>query len=286
MINRFLALAGVITLSLWNLSFQWPVTDPRISSSFGESRWDHFHDGVDVTSTDMSVRPVAPGRLLFYWDKLMYPLENYPGSGNYRIISHDGGLYSIYMHLEDGGGVKGEYGAGDTLGVMGNTGHSFGKHLHFGVFKLAENTSLNPFPLLPAVEDKKAPVLFECAVRIGDRYFPVKKGTRLRLTQHYPFLIMIQDSIQGRERLGVTTLTVEMNQRKVYDATFAEITMNGPSLTVQGKSFSELYDEKGYYRVASPQYNNGSNTVRIHASDFAGNETTEEITFDINLDIK
>lgn len=57
------------------------------------------------------------------------------GYGNYVLIKHkDKVTCTLYAHLE---GVKVKEGqkvkVGDVLGSMGNTGHSFGAHLHFEV---------------------------------------------------------------------------------------------------------------------------------------------------------
>lgn len=56
------------------------------------------------------------------------------GYGNYVMILHNNNYVTLYAHLEkvkvqEGQAVK----AGDTLGFMGNTGSSYGAHLHFEV---------------------------------------------------------------------------------------------------------------------------------------------------------
>ncbi len=53
--------------------------------------------------------------------------------GNYVIISHGGGWYTLYGHLLKGlTVVKGQkVTKGQTIGFMGNSGYSRGQHLHF-----------------------------------------------------------------------------------------------------------------------------------------------------------
>lgn len=58
------------------------------------------------------------------------------GYGNYVMILHDGNYVTLYAHLEavyvrEGQAVN----QGDEIGLMGNTGNSFGAHLHFEVRK-------------------------------------------------------------------------------------------------------------------------------------------------------
>ena len=54
--------------------------------------------------------------------------------GNYVKIRHDNGMYTLYAHMKYGS-VEVKVGQrvtkGQTLGYMGNTGYSFGAHLHF-----------------------------------------------------------------------------------------------------------------------------------------------------------
>lgn len=65
--------------------------------------------------------------------------------GNYVCIQTPTGEYHYYCHLasravSEGATVR----AGDKLGVMGNTGYSFGAHLHFEVRKPDGKTAISP----------------------------------------------------------------------------------------------------------------------------------------------
>lgn len=56
--------------------------------------------------------------------------------GNYIIIKHDNGMYTLYAHMKYGSVTfnKGNIvKKGDMIGMMGNTGHAIGSHLHFEV---------------------------------------------------------------------------------------------------------------------------------------------------------
>ena len=55
-------------------------------------------------------------------------------AGNYIMISHGGGVYTVYMHCSqllasEGQTVK----QGQTIAKVGSTGYSTGSHLHFGI---------------------------------------------------------------------------------------------------------------------------------------------------------
>ena len=58
------------------------------------------------------------------------------GYGNYVMILHDGNYVTLYAHLEAVYVREGQTVAqGHEIGLMGNTGNSFGAHLHFEVRK-------------------------------------------------------------------------------------------------------------------------------------------------------
>lgn len=72
--------------------------------------------------------------------------------GNYVKIKHDNGYYTLYAHMAyntvkvtNGQRVS----AGQVLGYMGNTGYSFGGHLHFEV-RNSSDTRIDPTPYLNA----------------------------------------------------------------------------------------------------------------------------------------
>ena len=81
---------------------------------------------------------------------------NEPGStgmasyGNYVQIQHDDGYTTFYAHLNSVYVNVGDYvEKGQRIGYMGNTGNSYGAHLHFEVrTSVAGNTRVNPEPYL------------------------------------------------------------------------------------------------------------------------------------------
>ncbi len=277
--------ALLIMLSLSFVSFRWPVNNGTITSSFCESRWDHFHDGMDMTSVDDRIYPVESGTLVFYWDKALFPLDNYPGGGNYKILAHRNGMYSIYMHLENGLSSKSTYTKDDPLGLMGNTGHSMNKHIHFSLLQAKQRVSVNPFSYLPAREDTKAPAVSDIAFHIGEKIIIVRDNSNIRLTRHYPLLVKITDAMTGRESLGVYRLVVEFNGKKALDKKFDALGLSKGRLTVDGRKFESLFDPKGFYKIEGLTYAEGENRVKVAASDFAGNTAEKEYTFNVKLDI-
>lgn len=68
--------------------------------------------------------------------------------GNYVKIKHDNGMYTFYAHLKYGSvavKLNQRVTKGTVLGYMGNTGYSFGAHLHFEV-RNEKNVQIDPTP--------------------------------------------------------------------------------------------------------------------------------------------
>lgn len=108
------------------ISFRKPIS-ATITSRFG-SRWGKSHKGLDFgASTGTSIYAAASGTVT-------YAGWNNGGYGNLVIISHGNGVQTYYGHCSSivtkvGAKVK----SGDLIAKVGNTGRSFGSHLHFEI---------------------------------------------------------------------------------------------------------------------------------------------------------
>lgn len=101
-----------------------------------------FHYGVDLASACGSAIYAACS------GKVVYAGPN-GGYGNYIHIDHGDGTGSGYGHIRDGGiAVRvGQYvSVGDYIAAEGNTGFSFGCHLHFETY--INNVPVNPVPFM------------------------------------------------------------------------------------------------------------------------------------------
>ncbi|WP_243292829.1 peptidoglycan DD-metalloendopeptidase family protein [Bacillus sp. FJAT-47783] len=131
-----------------------------VTSTFGNRVLDgksNFHAGIDIAppgnkkGKDFNVVTFANGKVIAANDGCSQ--GNYScggGYGNYVMIEHDG-FITVYAHLKKGtvsAGVGDVLKAGDKLGLMGNTGNSRGKHLHFEV--KVRGKKIDPSPYLEA----------------------------------------------------------------------------------------------------------------------------------------
>lgn len=283
--NRLLLGISILVLACSMLSFRWPVENGRLTSSFGESRGDHFHDALDLVCPDGKIYSVADGELMYYWDKSIFPLDNEPGGGNYAILQHTDDISSVYMHLL-AGTISPLAKDGNPFAIMGNSGHSFGRHLHVSLLKRLERKSINPLSVFPVYKDAVPPTIGSIYLKIGEKYIQVRDKASIRLTRHYPILVDVKDTATGTEKLGIYSLSAIFNGKQVLDIKFDSIDFSEQGLTVDKKLFPSIMDIKGYYIVDGLKHKQGDNLLEIVARDYNGNVSVKNFHYSVNLDME
>ena len=154
--------------------FDFPIT---FSGNFGEIRANHFHGGLDFKTGGAIGKPV---RALA--DGYISRIRVTHGSGYVLDVAYDNGYSTINRHLSafvgdvarrvedlqyekesweveitpepDEYPVK----AGQIIALSGNTGYSFGPHLHLDMIETATDEYIDPLPFfMNKVKDKTAP---------------------------------------------------------------------------------------------------------------------------------
>lgn len=104
-----------------------------------------------------------------------------PAFGNCVYIKHENGMVTKYAHLKygtmpdwikDNVPVK----KGDVLGFMGNTGYSYGAHLHFQV-EDADGNTVDPEPYLTGA--KSFDLAKEYGVKLSEVYKDEKEAQKI-----------------------------------------------------------------------------------------------------------
>ena len=112
--------------------------DGRLSITQG---YRAFHAGVDIDGvTGDPIYPYTSGKVSSAGREFFL--------GNTVRVKHSDGYESVYAHLDKINVRAGQdVTTADKLGAMGNTGHSFGDHLHLEVRK--NGGLVNPLSVLP-----------------------------------------------------------------------------------------------------------------------------------------
>lgn len=162
------------------ISFSSPFTFPMfLSGNFAELRSNHFHGGIDIKTQNKINRPIhaiADGTII-------RATVSEGGYGNALYVLHNNGFTSVYGHLHafpkaiaerieayqwkhqtfavDLQFESGKYRIrkGEVMAWSGNTGYSFGPHLHLELRESSTNRLVDPLPFFKKrFKDRKAPV--------------------------------------------------------------------------------------------------------------------------------
>lgn len=122
-------------------SLAWPLESHALTDVFGTRGGAHM--GIDLAApAGTPIGAAAPGVVVL-------SSESHFGYGVAVVVQHVGGLQTVYGHMSHGTRTVrvGDWvETGDHLGGVGNTGRSFGDHLHFEV--RLDGTPIDPMPLL------------------------------------------------------------------------------------------------------------------------------------------
>jgi murein DD-endopeptidase MepM/ murein hydrolase activator NlpD len=136
-----------------------------ISSPFG-MRWGAMHWGTDIAVPQGTAVYAVAGGVVNRIDDTCFDNHHSCGGGfgNHVSIDHENDIFTNYAHLSQVNVRTGQrLKAGDLIGYSGNTGHSYGAHLHFEIRKggWLSHTALDPYPYLTGQAELPAsPVLY------------------------------------------------------------------------------------------------------------------------------
>ncbi len=286
-----LALA-LLALALPAAAFDWPLARVVLTATFGESRGDHFHAGLDLGGGDQEVRPIAAGEVVFGHeegeDRGSVPV----GLGSFLVLQHQGGVRSLYAHLESGSVRRAEkrYDGSKPLGRIGATGYSLGKHLHLSIIDTEMRSLINPLAVLPPLPDRQIPVVKELLLRTGREAVPVRNGSRFRqgtvevLAQVYD----LREDVSFAWRMAAYRVSLYQDGREVaalrLDGLHEKLGADGnPHLALLDAdlSFGQLYESEWLLRIGELKLVPGQTTLSLFAADYAGNESSRDFLLEV-----
>lgn len=269
----FFAISGVIEkVSAQNNDFSKYFSPPlpialTASGSFGEIRSNHFHSGVDYRvggKEGMPVYAVADGVIARIKVQEV-------GFGRALYIDHNNGYTSVYAHLQRYSDTiekwvfaeqysRKSYGIdwfpsnekkyirvkkGDIIGYAGNSGTSFGAHLHFEIRNTKTERILNPLKYGFNIQDDYSPVINLFKI------YPQNTGSIIG-TKNSPVKINVIKATDGSFKLsGMDTLRLFGNFAigiQALDYTYSA----GDNCGWYGMEFS--FDEQPFFRFVNDSF--------------------------------
>lgn len=162
-------------MNTFNAPFDFPLF---LSGNFGELRSSHFHGGLDFKTQGAEGKPIhciGDG----YISRVTVSAGGY---GNALYVTHNNGYTSVYGHLKSFPPAVAKrvreyqyanetfvvdlmYGSeqfpvkrGEIIGLSGNSGYSFGPHLHLEIRRALTNEPIDPLPFFKnKIKDTQPP---------------------------------------------------------------------------------------------------------------------------------
>ncbi len=246
----------------------------QLSGTFGELRSNHFHAGLDIRTQGrqgLKVKSIKSG-----WINRIRVSTN--GYGKAIYIQHYDGTTSVYAHLKKFAPKIEAYlkekqyekesytiqlfpksevlkmTAGELLGYSGNTGGSYGPHLHFEIRNSSNQNPINPMEYPLEIKDRQRPQIQNFYLYEGTHpdskrkeYPLVKKNDSVYTTAgiHAGGMVNVGIRLFDRQDLsynknGIYKTTVRLNGVPKFEFKLDQISFN------DSKFINLLIDYKEY----------------------------------------
>lgn len=143
---------GITALKQSDYGFQMPEEKVNVTSNFGFRNLKgspDFHHGIDLAQGEGTPILAAYSGTV---EVAQFGVKGsgFGGYGNVVVINHHNGFWTLYGHLSKiNVKVGDQVQRGQVIGLEGNTGFSFGSHLHFEIKKSLIGGQVDPNDYLP-----------------------------------------------------------------------------------------------------------------------------------------
>ena len=317
---------------IYSQNYHWPTIGSKaMSSNFGEFRDGGYHMGIDIKTLEETGWPVYA----IDDGHISRMVANFSGYGKGLYLTLNDGNVAVYAHLEEfafrletilyslqaknNSYIVNEYFSpeqfpfkkGDVIGYTGNTGASFGPHLHF---ELRNNTSQPINPLINGlnIEDYRNPRVHQIGI------IPLSTSSKINgssIPRAYPLFaantggglefpdtiscfgpiglaIEIDDKIQGvRNKYQVQSIQLLVDDQNVFSLNYNKLDFSQKHTVNQTRenrfqrlnlgSFTKLYKQDTFSNSTLVKegvsgvlnLTPGYHKIEIQISDASGNTT-------------
>lgn len=252
---------------------------------FGESRIDHFHNGLDFAGEQV-IYPIERGEVIFY--RVEDSLSGFMGIGNHMVVEHQNRIRSFYYHLADQSVDKTlkSITKNDILASMGNTGKSFGKHLHLTIIDSNNRRVLNPQLLLPPLDDRTKPIIESLFFTIKERpnIYKIKNRSIINYKNNIKLYLVAGDIKPGFSSRNLNLLNARNVRRIIFKIDgqvinnfhFDYLSHRGNKLTLNnGLDFFDTYGLSFNYLLGEFFPSQTVHKFFIEVEDWAGNKDSK-----------
>lgn len=296
----------------------------RLSGSFGELRNNHFHTGIDIKGKNSTAGDSLVSVMSGYVSRIRVQAGSY---GKCLYIDHPNGITSVYAHLDEFSPTiqkivrkkqieKKSFeidlyptkdaislDQGDYIGTLGNTGRSYGPHLHFELRDTETELALNPLYFDFGITDRKAPFISQVMIHELDSNLQVLNKKILTGNQSVAKcnepLIGIgfkgYDTMDGSSNYnGIADIKLYADNKLIYSTLFDTLSFDEFRYINSSIDYEEKQLRNSTYYLCYRQPNNhlsnlkklknagiialrDTTNVKIVVKDLAGNRSVREL---------
>ena len=318
LLTKLLVLFSSVVIHSQEVDFHSPIDAPfNLSGTFGEFR-SRFHTGIDFKGGEgINVFSIEDG----YISRIEVSPNGY---GKVIYITHPNGYSSVYAHLkrfstEIERYIKSEQyrsksfivkrfpkkdqiqvKRGELIGYSGNTGRSFGAHLHFEIRDTNSQDALNPLMFNYTYEDLERPIIRGLYTINENNTLIRDLPERVKISRVNDSTFVADDIVfSGDIGFGLDIYDIQyknlFNRNGVYKIELLIDSIQKFSYSMDRIKFSENHYKKLMYDYLSLVKNNKrvlkvysppkSSLSFINSNDFNGIIKSDEIS-DSKVDIK
>ena len=226
--------------------------DIRVTSTFGEFRGDHFHNGVDFGGSDKEITPAKDGEIVFYFDQATDPTKQVFGVGSLMVIDHEDYIRSYYYHIKPNS-IKTNFAKvteRDVVALTGNSGRSGGGHLHLTIENMRDGIVIDPLDYLGINKNsQQSPLIAGIYLRTETSLIQIKDRMPLRYSGNTKLFVKAYDLL-GSIPMGLKRVKIYINDEVSRDYDFTYFTKKNNTYYINPDyAFEDVYGvDPHYYR--------------------------------------
>jgi hypothetical protein len=260
------------------VAWEWPLSSFRVDAGFAQIRDGEVTSAVWLSAQEPQVGAAHPGEVIFTKSEG----RGVPhGFGNFAVLEHEDGLRSVYTNM---GAVEPPINpvvqTGDSLGTVGVSGFAYGDQLGFHLIDGELQQLVNPFLILPPLEDTDPPVISAVLIADGESPRALSRQNDLLEGSTVTLLVEAYDTVQGTlgtRRVPPKRIAVTVGEDGEEAVLFDTMQYGDDGYRLSsGHRVGDVYAEDGRIRVGTFPIAEEVTRISVRVEDFAGNRASAE----------
>ncbi len=260
-------------------SFEWPIDDPQVVSTFGSPEERSYKKGIEISSAENEVAPIEGGEVIFRGSEYAQGSHDIPlPLGNMVVLQHERGIRSVYGHLAAAvDQTTPFYDASEGIGSIGSSGIADGEVLFLQIIDSEVNRFINPMLSLPSLADSNEPQLEAVSLKAGSTTYQLERSLEVSQGEYSMFIetFDISSALDSLQRMAPYSIKVYLNGEEQISLGFESLSVKDwTAVPTSQRSVSapELYTDQWSYNLGRLMLQPGVALIEVFVSDFAGNE--------------